>query len=66
VGDRLQEAWSQSTRAVGQTTTSLLELGVWLLVFSPYLVGGTVAIVLLRKVLGRRQPVVKPPTSSEG
>jgi hypothetical protein len=54
VGDRLQETWSQSTHAMGKTTTNLLRLGIWLLVFSPYLLGGAAFIVLGRKVLERK------------
>jgi ACT domain-containing protein/outer membrane murein-binding lipoprotein Lpp len=56
LGDRLQDSWAQSTRAVGQTTTHLLQLGIWLFVFSPYLAGIVVLVVLLRKILRRRQP----------
>ncbi|MGB8700197.1 MAG: DUF4349 domain-containing protein, partial [Thermosynechococcaceae cyanobacterium] len=36
LGDRLQETWSQSTHALGETTTGILRMGLWLLVFSPY------------------------------
>jgi type III secretory pathway lipoprotein EscJ len=42
VGDRLQETWSQSTHALGKTTTNVLRLGIWLLVFSPYLLAGLI------------------------
>jgi ACT domain-containing protein len=55
-GDRLQESWSQSTHALGETTAKLLRLGIWLLVFSPYLVGSVGLILLGRKVLLRRRP----------
>jgi Domain of unknown function (DUF4349) len=54
VGDRLQETWSQSTHALGKTTTDLLRLGIWLLVFSPYLLGGAAFILLGRKILQRK------------
>lgn len=54
VGDRLQETWSQSTSALGKTTTNFLRLGIWLLVFSPYLLGGAALILLGRKALKRK------------
>jgi ACT domain-containing protein len=66
VGDRLKETWSQSTHAVGETTTNLLRLALWLLVFSPYLLGGAGLIWLMRKGLARSK---QPPTvtqSSDG
>lgn len=65
LGERLHDTWSQSTHALGKTTTGLLNLGIWLLVFSPYLVSGTVLILLLRKATGRRQPTPKPSATSE-
>ncbi len=54
VGDRLQETWSQSTHALGKTTTNLVRVGIWLLVFSPYLLGGWALILLGRKTLAQR------------
>jgi Domain of unknown function (DUF4349) len=62
VGDRLQEAWSQSTHAMGKTTTNLLRLAIWLLVFSPYLFGGAALIALGRKALGRKALSGQPPS----
>jgi Domain of unknown function (DUF4349) len=69
VGERLQETWSQSTHAMGKTTTNLLRLGIWLLVFSPYLLGGAALIFIGRKTLGRRalpgqQSAAETPISS--
>ncbi|MCG9891391.1 MAG: DUF4349 domain-containing protein [Thermosynechococcaceae cyanobacterium MS004] len=64
VGDRIKETWLQSTHAVGKTTVNLLQVGIWLLVFSPYLAGGAAIIVLGRKAL-LRPSVVAPPNSPE-
>ena len=41
--------WQQATQSVSAFTVGLLQLGLWLLAFSPYL-----AIVLVAGVLGRR------------
>jgi len=67
LGDRLKETWSQSTHAVGETTTNLLRLVLWLLVFSPYLLGGVGLIWLIRKGLVRpkQPPVPNQPSSAE-
>jgi Domain of unknown function (DUF4349) len=64
VGDRLQETWSQSTHALGKTTTDLLRIGIWLLVFSPYLLGGIAFILLGRKIL-QRKVLSNSPSSAE-
>jgi Domain of unknown function (DUF4349) len=64
VGDRLKETWSQSTHAVGETTTNLLRLALWLLVFSPYLLGGAGLIWLIRKGRARSKQSVTPNQSS--
>lgn len=64
LGDRLKETWSQSTHAVGETTTNLLRLALWLLVFSPYLLGGAGLIWLIRKGIARPKRPVTPNQSS--
>jgi hypothetical protein len=64
VGDQLKETWSQSSHAVGKTTTNLLRLALWLLVFSPYLLGGAGLIWLIRKRLARSKQPVTPNQSS--
>ena len=43
-GSVVQEAWSQSTKAVRNLTLSLVSLGIWLLTFSPYLLAIAAAI----------------------
>ncbi len=40
----LQDAWNQSTHALGEFTTDLMQLGIWLLVYSPYWL---IAVVIL-------------------
>jgi Domain of unknown function (DUF4349) len=64
LGDRLKETWSQSTHAVGETTTNLLRLALWLLVFSPYLLGGAGLVWLVRKGLTRPKQPPAPNQSS--
>lgn len=65
LGDRLKETWSQSTHAVGETTTNLLRLTLWLLVFSPYLLGGVGLIWLFWKGRSRSKQPAPPPQSSD-
>ena len=60
LGERLKESWSESTHAIGNTTAGLLQLAVWLLVFSPYLVGIAAAVLLIRKAQKRRRPAADP------
>ena len=50
---QLANTWRSSTNSVGNFTTDLVQIGLWLLVYSPYiaiLIGGA---VVARKVLGR-------------
>lgn len=35
-GIQIQETWSSATRSIGKFTIDLLQLGIWLLVYSPY------------------------------
>jgi hypothetical protein len=58
LGNQLQESWAQSTHSMGVLTTRLIQLGVWVLVFSPYLIGLAIAIVAGRKVLARRKNLI--------
>jgi Domain of unknown function (DUF4349) len=65
LGDRLKETWSQSTHALGETTANLLRLALWLLVFSPYLLGGAGFIWLAKKGLTRSKQPPAPTQPSE-
>ena len=61
---QLQEAWQQSTHSLGVLTVSLLEGGIWLVVYSPYWIaigsGAAVSFVFLRrKWRGRQQPAIE-------
>ncbi len=38
LGAQVQETWKQSTHSFGELTVSLLQLGIWLMVYSPYFV----------------------------
>lgn len=57
LGLRLQESWSQSTRALGELTTGLLTLGIWVLTFSPYWGGLLLLGLLSRRFLCRSKHV---------
>jgi len=37
VGSQIQETWNKSTQSLGAFTLGLLKLGIWLMVYSPYL-----------------------------
>jgi hypothetical protein len=37
VRDQLQETWAGATRSLGKVTVDLMQLGIWLMVYSPYL-----------------------------
>lgn len=49
LGEQLQAAWQQATRALGTLSSGLLRAIVWLLVFSPYWLSfGAIAIFIRR------------------
>ena len=64
LGERLQEAFSQSTHAVGELTVGLLALSVWLLAFSPYIIGLCLFGLVGKRFLCRRRSQ-QPLASSE-
>jgi len=37
VGSQIQETWNKSTQSFGEFTVGLLKLGIWLMVYTPYL-----------------------------
>lgn len=60
---QLQETWESATRSLGKVTVDLVQLLIWLLVYSPYwllLVGG----VLGFKYLYHRRRTVEPSSES--
>ena len=46
---QIANSWNEATDSVGNFTTDLLQLGLWLLVYSPYLTILAVGIVLVNK-----------------
>ncbi|UJB68055.1 DUF4349 domain-containing protein [Acaryochloris sp. 'Moss Beach'] len=54
LGDRLQEAWSQSTHAVVNLTFGLLGILVWFVVFLPYIIGLVLVQFVVRRLMQRR------------
>ncbi len=61
VGTQIKNSWTNSTSAVGSLTVNLLQLGVWLVVFSPYWLGLGVLIWGGRRLLRRPQPRILTP-----
>ena len=58
---QLQETWDGATRSLGKVTVDLLQLGIWLMVYSPYLLllaGG--AVVGYRYMAPRVRPAAPP------
>ncbi|MGK7902171.1 MAG: DUF4349 domain-containing protein [Hormoscilla sp.] len=53
IGLRVRETWGQATQAVNEFTFGLIQLGLWLLAFSPYLLlvfaGGALGYMRLQK-----------------
>ncbi|MEL6776011.1 MAG: DUF4349 domain-containing protein [Cyanobacteria bacterium J06597_16] len=49
VSNQLKTSWKAATQSVGEFTTDLLQLGLWLLAYSPYL-----AVLLCGAVVARR------------
>ncbi len=60
---QLRETWQQSTSSLGRVTTGLLKLGLWLLVYSPYLALIILAIYGYRRWLGKPKVVTVADTS---
>lgn len=60
---QLRETWQQSTSSLGRVTTGLLKLGLWLLVYSPYLALIIFAIYGYRRWFGKPKVVAVADTS---
>ncbi|MBX2865787.1 MAG: DUF4349 domain-containing protein [Leptolyngbyaceae cyanobacterium MAG.088] len=56
--DKISATWEEATQSVGDLTVSLLQLGLWLLAYSPYLL-----VVSIAGVVGYR--VVRRPRTSD-
>lgn len=50
---QLANSWEEATSSVGEFTTDLLQLGLWLLVYSPYLAVLLGCVVIARQVTRR-------------
>ncbi len=62
-GTQLKDTWQGATQSMSKFTVDLMQLGIWLLVYSPYwFIPGAIAYWFLRH--HRRRSVV-PPTISE-
>ncbi|MEB3211558.1 MAG: DUF4349 domain-containing protein [Leptolyngbyaceae bacterium] len=66
---QLSSSWRQATRSFGAFTVGLMQLGIWLLVYSPYwLAFAAIGYGAIRLVKGDRQPppqASQPPQSSQ-
>jgi hypothetical protein len=60
---QLQETWKNATRSIGKVTVDLLQLGLWLMVYSPYLLLIAGAATLGYAKL-RRSPSVSTPSAT--
>lgn len=54
LGERLQEAWSQSTHAVVNLTFGILGFLVWVVVFLPYILGLVLVQFVVKRLMQRR------------
>lgn len=54
LGKTIRATWQEATRSVGDLTVSLMQLGLWLLAYSPYILLVAIAGVLGYRTLQRR------------
>lgn len=65
VSTQVQETWNNSTRSLGEFSTGLLKLGIWLMVYSPYLLILAVAAYGVNRMRrSSRRALPQPPTST--
>ncbi|MBE9181671.1 DUF4349 domain-containing protein [Oculatella sp. LEGE 06141] len=57
---QLQGTWKSATRSLGKVTVDLLQLGIWLMVYSPYWLLLAIAAFLLIKLKRQSRPRVNP------
>ncbi|GBE90485.1 DUF4349 domain-containing protein [Nostoc cycadae] len=53
VGSQIQETWNKSTQSLGGFTIGLLKLGIWLIVYTPYLLilaAGVYGVIRWRRI----------------
>lgn len=61
LGSQIQETWNNSSHSVGEFSVGLLKLGIWLMVYSPYLLILAAAIYGLNRWRRNSQPVRPTP-----
>ncbi|MBD2163650.1 DUF4349 domain-containing protein [Calothrix membranacea FACHB-236] len=61
LGSQIQETWNNSSNSVGEFTVGLLKLGIWLMVYSPYLLILVAAIYGLNRWRRSSQAVRSTP-----
>ncbi|MEM9925321.1 MAG: DUF4349 domain-containing protein [Cyanobacteria bacterium P01_D01_bin.50] len=61
---QIQDAWNNSTRSFGAFTVGLLKLGIWLIVYTPYLLILVAFGYFLKRKLGSSQNKQQTPQSS--
>ncbi|MBD2337264.1 DUF4349 domain-containing protein [Calothrix sp. FACHB-156] len=61
LGSQIQETWNNSSNSVGEFTVGLLKLGIWLMVYSPYLLILAAAIYGLNRWRRSSQAVRSTP-----
>lgn len=60
---QVQDAWNNSTSSFGAFTVGLMKLGIWLIVYSPYLLILVVAGYFLKRRFLSSQPLAQTPRS---
>ncbi len=67
LGLQVQDTWNNATHSVGELTTNLVRLAIWLLAYSPYLLlfGGAVWLGYTRQKKQRTQPVTSRSDSNQ-
>ncbi|MBI4785288.1 MAG: DUF4349 domain-containing protein [Oscillatoriophycideae cyanobacterium NC_groundwater_1537_Pr4_S-0.65um_50_18] len=55
VQTQLANSWNDATQSIGKLTVDLMQLGIWLMVYSPYLllIGGAATLLYRRRRRGR-------------
>ncbi|MBH8571852.1 DUF4349 domain-containing protein [Nostocaceae cyanobacterium CENA369] len=68
VGSQIQETWNNSTNSFGAFTVGLLKLGIWLIVYSPYLLilaAGIYSFSRWRRTQSPRLRLLQTPESTD-
>ncbi len=60
---QVQDAWNNSTSSFGAFTVGLMKLGIWLIVYSPYLLILVAVGYFLKRRFRSSQPLAQTPRS---